>query len=92
MELEKIIKKATLIDVRAKLELLLEGKIETAHNIPMQTIPIHLDKIKRMQKPIVVFCKSGGRASQVIDFLVANNVSEVYNGGGYQDVKALLLL
>lgn len=90
MNTEDIIKNATLIDVREKLELLLEGKIAKAHHIPMQKVPAQLEEIKQMPKPIVVFCKAGGRAEKIVEFLKENGISEVYNGGGYRDVKAIL--
>lgn len=81
---------ATLIDVRNLDELENDGCIQNAHHIPLMEIPENIDKIKSFSKPIVIFCKSGGRAGRAKEFLESNGIDQVFNGGGYSDVKEIL--
>lgn len=92
MNLKTIINdpKTTLIDVREAEELLNDGKIDHAIHIPMGDIPYQLDEIEAMQKPIVIFCRAGRRAEDVIEFLEQNGIDELYNGGGLVDMKEML--
>lgn len=80
----------TLIDVREPYELEIDGTVKNAINIPMGEISEKLDEIKQMPKPIVVFCRSGGRASSTLTFLNENGVDEIFNGGGFSDVNEVL--
>lgn len=75
---------ATLIDVRTTEEFN-ETQIKNAINIPLDTIHNNISKIKKMPRPIVVFCKSGIRSSRARAILKNEGISEVYNGGGYNN-------
>jgi len=81
---------ATLIDIREPYELEIDGSVEGAINIPMGEVPDKLEKIKDMPKPIVIFCRSGGRASSTLNFLKENGLDDVFNGGGFNDVNGIL--
>ena len=81
---------ATLIDIREPYELEIDGTVEKAINIPMGQIPEKLEEIKEMPRPVVVFCRSGGRASSTLSFLIENGIEEVFNGGGFADVNEIL--
>jgi len=81
---------ATLIDIREPYELEIDGSVNGAVNIPMGEIPEKIGEIKDMPKPIVVFCRSGGRASSTLNFLIENGLDEVFNGGGFNDVNGIL--
>ena len=81
---------ATLIDIREPYELEIDGTVENAINIPMGQIPEKLEEIKEMPRPVVVFCRSGGRASSTLSFLKENGIEEVFNGGGFADVNEIL--
>ena len=81
---------ATLIDIREPYELEIDGMVDSAINIPMGEIPAHLDQIKEKSTPIVIFCRSGRRATSVIEFLQENGITEVFNGGGFADVNEIL--
>ncbi len=83
-------KKGTLIDVREAMELMLDGKIEEAKHIPMVEIPTTIDEIQTFEKPLFIFCKAGARAENVKNFLQQNNIDEVYNVGGFLEVKNIL--
>ncbi|APD06155.1 hypothetical protein UJ101_00616 [Flavobacteriaceae bacterium UJ101] len=80
----------TFIDVREAEELVNDGKIEKAIHIPMGDIPHQVDEIEAMKKPIVIFCRAGRRAENVIEFLEQNGIDELYNGGGLVDMKEML--
>ncbi|HLV24101.1 MAG TPA: rhodanese-like domain-containing protein [Moheibacter sp.] len=81
---------ATLIDIREPYELEIDGDVQNAINIPMGEIPEKIREIQSMPKPIVIFCRSGGRASSALNFLKENGVEEVFNGGGFKDVNEIL--
>ena len=81
---------ATLIDIREPYELQMDGSVPNAINIPMGEVPEKLDEIKDMPKPIVIFCRSGGRASSTLNFMKENGIEEVFNGGGFNDVNEIL--
>ncbi len=81
---------ATLIDIREPYELEIDGSVEGSVNIPMGEIPDKLEEIKNMPKPVVIFCRSGGRASSTLNFLLENGMEDVFNGGGFNDVNEIL--
>lgn len=81
---------ATLIDVREPYELEIDGIVAKAINIPMGEVPEKLEEIKSMPKPVVVFCRSGGRASSTLSFLKENGIEDAFNGGGFADVNEIL--
>ena len=80
----------TLIDVREPYELETEGFVPNAINIPLGDVPTRVEEIKAMAKPVVVFCRSGNRSGSAAQFLQANGLDEVFNGGGFQDVLDVL--
>ncbi len=91
MIVENIIKEgATLIDVREEIELIADGSIDVAIHIPMAEVEDRWEEIQHINGPKVVFCRAGGRAEKVIDYLSQKGVTELYNGGGYEDVKNCL--
>lgn len=81
---------STLIDIRESYELETNGCLERAINIPMSLIPAQIEELKKMQKPIVVFCAGGNRAASVLTFLKENGIEDCFNGGGFEDVKQIL--
>ena len=90
MTLEKIINRptVTLVDVRQPGEfnsLHAEGAV----NIPLSTIPGQLSKFQKMSKPIIVYCASGNRSGQAMNFLKAQGLEDVYNAGGIFQVLGM---
>nr|WP_260393645.1 rhodanese-like domain-containing protein [Ornithobacterium rhinotracheale] len=81
---------ATLIDLRNQDELDQYGSIKQAKHIPLMELPKHINEIKKFSKPIVLFCKAGGRAAQGKQFLESQGITDVHNAGGYSDVKEVL--
>ena len=67
----------TLIDVRENSELAI-CKLESAQHIPMNSIPLQLNKID-FSKTVIIMCKSGGRSAQICQFLNQQGHFNVYN-------------
>jgi rhodanese-related sulfurtransferase len=74
-------KKGTLLDVRSPMEFE-ENHIPGAINIPLDIVVSKMKQISEMQKPIVVYCLSGGRSSTATSTLQQNGIQDIYNGGG----------
>lgn len=75
----------TVVDVRETGEFA-GGHFAGAVNIPLGIIPLRLDEFKAMNGPIVVYCRSGNRSGMAMNLLKQAGLSEVYNGGGLQDM------
>ncbi|MCB9257124.1 MAG: rhodanese-like domain-containing protein [Chitinophagales bacterium] len=82
---------ATLVDVRTPGEFM-GGHVANSINIPLNEVPDRVEEFQKMSKPIVVCCLSGGRSGQAAAFLTANGVAEVYNGGGWMEVNACVMI
>ena len=85
-EMEKA--RVNLIDVRTPDEFN-AGSVPNAINVPLNEVVNRLDELKELQ-PMLVFCAAGVRSQKAIDFLIANGVNQVENGGGWLDVNARL--
>ncbi|MBP6432890.1 MAG: rhodanese-like domain-containing protein [Ferruginibacter sp.] len=79
---------AYLVDVRSKAEYE-SGHVKGSANIPLDQIQQHIGKFKN-KKNVVVFCRSGMRASQAKSILQQNGISNVVNAGTWQKVNNLL--
>lgn len=91
MIVENVIKNGgTLIDVREEIELVADGSIDVAINIPLGEFEDRFEEIKEMPKPIVIFCRAGSRAQKAVDYCVANGLEDVHNAGGYEQVNEAL--
>tara|TARA_B100000965_G_scaffold373917_1_gene364779 strand:- start:235 stop:513 length:279 start_codon:yes stop_codon:yes gene_type:complete len=81
-------KEVSLVDVRTPLEFQ-GGSVVGAINIPMNEVVARLEELKKME-PLVVFCRSGNRSEQVMNYLRNEGVLEVWNGGGWVELNAEL--
>lgn len=79
---------AVIIDVRTVGEFQ-QGHIKGAKNIPLDTIFSKAAEIKKLNKPVIVYCRSGMRSSQAASVL-KNSGIEVMNGGGYESLESRL--
>lgn len=77
----------TLIDVREPYEFA-EGHVEGSINIPLAQVQHKIDEFAAMSKPLIMMCRSGARSGMATAILSARGVSEVYNGGGWEEVEA----
>ncbi len=76
-----------LVDVREEMELMMDGKIDEAIHIPSGQIVDREEEILAIEKPVILFCKSGGRAGNALAYLQSKGLKEGYNGLGYLDLK-----
>ncbi len=79
-----------LVDVREPMELITDGAIEGALNIPLSELEERKDEILSLKGNIIFFCKSGGRSGKAVDFFKEKGISNIYNGGGYNDLSKLV--
>lgn len=77
-------KGAIVLDVRTLPEWN-EGHVKGSKHIVLNEIPARVNELKSLKKPIITVCRSGGRASQVNQFLAQHGI-EVLNGGAWQNV------
>ncbi|OCG15771.1 rhodanese-like domain-containing protein [Gilliamella sp. WF3-4] len=83
--------KLFLLDVREANEVAICG-IHNAIHIPMNTIPLYLDKIPD-EIDIVIYCHHGRRSLAVVHFLVENGFdpNRLYNLAGGIDAWAVMI-
>ena len=84
------LKEATIIDVRTPGEFAM-GAVEGSTNIPLDQVPHKIEEFKNMKKPLVLCCASGNRSGQAVQFLEANGVDDIYNGGGWNMVAMRMI-
>ena len=91
MDLQKIINQenVTLVDVRESFETFF-GVAEGATKIPLRTIKKRVNEFHKMSKPIVVYCRSGNRSAKAMNYLKAQGILQVYNGGSLTNIRKLL--
>lgn len=88
--LRKLTAKETtiIVDVRTTEEYS-EGHLDKAVNIPLPLLSDSIETLKKYEN-IVLICKSGGRAGKAKKQLEERGFTNVYNGGGWQSLKAIL--
>ncbi|ALA68095.1 rhodanese-like domain-containing protein [Corynebacterium lactis] len=74
---------AQLIDVRSQMEWD-DGHAVGATHIPMEEIPSRYGELD-LDSDIYLMCRSGGRASQVADWLEKNGIDTIVVRGGMID-------
>jgi len=91
MNLTELVKEknATLIDVREPWELA-EGKVSGAMNIPLGEVTGRIEEFRGMDKPLILFCRSGNRSGMAAAILQAQGVKDVHNGGAWDQVATAL--
>jgi rhodanese-related sulfurtransferase len=78
---------AMLVDVRSPNEFA-SGSAKGAVNIPIESLQSQLAKFKN-KSHIVVFCRSGNRSGQAKSILNQLGITNVTNGGTWNDVASL---
>ena len=82
---------ATVVDVREQDEWD-EGHLPQAKHVPVAAVGERLAEIEAAaggkDRPIVVYCKAGGRAGRAKETLEAAGFTNVTNGGGYRALAA----
>jgi len=92
MSLEELLKAGNyhLIDVREPMELEMDGNIEEAQNIPLGELEERKQEIINLGGNIIFFCRSGNRSGKATDYFKSEGMTDVYNGGGFTDMKRTL--
>lgn len=86
--LTKVAQGAMLVDVRTPEEYA-EGHLPEAINIPFEQIAETFAKQGiAKDTPVVVYCRSGRRSGIAKESLDKAGYQAVYNGGGYDSLKA----
>ena len=81
-------KGAVILDVRTDREYQ-SGAIKGAKHIPLDTLLNHVNELKNLNKPIIVYCASGVRSAKATKFLNLNNIDAI-NGGGINSLKSII--
>jgi phage shock protein E len=76
------------IDVRTPQEFN-AGHFPDAQNIPLDVIPDHVDELKNLNAPIVLYCRSGARSGNAVMLLKDAGLEDVYNGGAFENLLLL---
>lgn len=79
-----------LIDVREPMELEMDGHIEGAQNIPLGELEDRKQEVVNLSGTKIFFCRSGNRSGKAVDYFKSQGMTDVYNGGGYADMKETL--
>ena len=92
MEIEDVLRAGNyhLIDVREPLELEMDGHIEEAQNIPLGELEDRKQEILNLSGTKIFFCRSGNRSGKAVDYFKSEGMTDVYNGGGYNDLSQTL--
>ena len=78
-------KGAVIVDVRTVTEFK-TGHIKDAVNVPLDTISNQLNRIKKINKPVIAVCRSGNRSGVAVNILKKAGM-EAYNGGAWAILK-----
>ena len=62
-----------------------------AVNIPLDEVLERWAEFKEMQRPLVLFCRSGQRSAKALEFLASKGVADGMNGMGASDVLISLM-
>ena len=80
--------RAVVIDVRTREEYA-SGHVVHSINIPLNEISSNVEKIKKMNKTIILCCASGNRSGQATRILKEKGLENIHNGGSWTNVKHL---
>ena len=81
---------AIIIDVRPAFAFDQHGRIADSINIPVDRIPINIERIRNMRRPIIICCAYGSDCAHVTRVLREKGIKEVYNGGSWQSLRRKL--
>ena len=85
---EYLEKGAIILDVRTEREYK-SGAVKGAKHIPLDKLRNHVNELRKLNKPIIVYCASGVRSAKAAKFLNLSNIDAI-NGGGLQRLRQLL--
>ena len=80
---------AVIIDVRTPHEYD-QGRVPGSINIPVDRIPVSIERIRAMKKPVVLCCASGNRSATAKNILKSAGLNDTFNGGSWESVMKIL--
>lgn len=88
----EILKKEDVIvvDVRNTWEYE-EGHVNNALNIPLNEIPARIEELRKLNGPVILYCRSGNRSGAAVHILRQAGITNVHNGGGIFDMQKITL-
>jgi phage shock protein E len=81
--------KAVIVDVRSEWEFA-EDHIPNALHVPLEEVAFRIPDFRKMEGPVVLYCRSGNRSGMAVRLLKQAGVMNVYNGGGLTDMKNII--
>jgi phage shock protein E len=81
-------RKAIILDVRSPSEFG-SGHVKGSQNIPLDSVKRKIEKIKKLNKPVITCCASGMRSGAAASILKQHSI-EVINGGSWTKVDSLV--
>jgi rhodanese-related sulfurtransferase len=79
---------ALIIDVRTQQEFN-SGHIKGSKKIPLDTLQMKVEEIKKLNKPIITVCQSGMRSYTAKSFLQGKGL-KVMNGGSWSGLSKIV--
>ena len=76
---------AIIVDVRTPAEYK-SGHINGSRNYPLDSLRGKINDLKKLNKPVITVCLSGGRSSMAKNILKASGI-EAYNGGPWTSLR-----
>ena len=83
---EAIHKGAVIIDVRPAYAFDSHGRIPHSINIPLDRIPINIERIRSMNRPVVICCAYGADCERAAQMLREKGIKDIYNGGNWESL------
>ncbi len=77
---------AIVVDVRTPGEFS-GGHVKNSINIPVDKLSAKVDELKNKKKAIIVCCASGGRSSAAKKILQSSGVEQIFDAGGWHNLK-----
>ncbi|MFV0470401.1 MAG: rhodanese-like domain-containing protein [Dysgonomonas sp.] len=77
-----------IVDVRTVDEFN-SGHLENSVNIPLDAIADSVSSLRKY-KDVIVVCRSGHRSSKAKDILEQKGFTNVYNGGGWTNLRDII--
>lgn len=82
---QALLEGGVVIDLRTAYEFD-QGHVPHALNIPIDRIRISIDRIRALNKPVILCCSAGVHCREAADILRAAGITRVYNGGNWQSL------
>jgi rhodanese-related sulfurtransferase len=80
---------AIIVDVRSREEYSIDH-VKGSVNIPLDILPVSLDKLGGKNKCIIACCASGNRSGIAKNALESLGYTNVHNGGGWHSLQKKL--